>query len=234
MLTRRRRCNSAALASWGSALLLGCMGLILSASADSVVADEKLPGFHKINQRISQVIRKVSIARSDDEVSQAVCDLVNVHRDLVSDPRFSRSDVLQGYRRRVAAKLRLAKKDIERELKKRELKKVVSLSEAKSPLADDLVSRVVSDQLSLVGTTLGGPARLVDEVTRRGGFAAAGVVDFGPALVQLIQSTISPKTWDVNGGPGTIIYYRPLFLMVVRAPLEAHEGVGEVLGALRK
>lgn len=234
MLWRRHRWNSVRFVGWGFAFLLGWMGLFSSANPQAVVAEEKLPGFYKINQQISQVIRKLSIARSDSDVSQAVSDLVNVHKDLVSDPRFGRSDVLQGYRRRVAAKLRQAKKDIERELKKRQLSKVVSLSEARNPLTDDWVARVVSDQLSLVGNTLGGPSRLVDEVTRRGGFAAAGVLDFGPALVQLIQSTISPQTWDVNGGPGTIIYYRPLFLMVVRAPLQTQEDVGDVLGALRK
>lgn len=36
------------------------------------------------------------------------------------------------------------------------------------------------------------------------------------ALVDLIRTTIAPKTWDVNGGKGTIYYYQPVQALVVR------------------
>ena len=35
-----------------------------------------------------------------------------------------------------------------------------------------------------------------------GGGANNADDDYGPALVELIQTTIAPATWDVNGGPG--------------------------------
>ena len=29
----------------------------------------------------------------------------------------------------------------------------------------------------------------------------------GEALVDLIEKTIAPESWDINGGPGSIVYY---------------------------
>ena len=37
----------------------------------------------------------------------------------------------------------------------------------------------------------------------------------GLSLVELIQTTIAPETWDVNGGKGTIRFFGPLDVLVV-------------------
>jgi hypothetical protein len=65
----------------------------------------------------------------------------------------------------------------------------------------------------------------------RGG--RAGPPDWGAALVSLIERTIAPDFWDVHGGPGTIVYYRPLHALVVRATDDVHGRVGRVLTDLR-
>lgn len=65
----------------------------------------------------------------------------------------------------------------------------------------------------------------------RGGGAA--IPDYGPRLVALIERTIAPDFWDVHGGPGTIAYYRPLRVLVVRATDDVHGQVGGLIGALR-
>ena len=59
------------------------------------------------------------------------------------------------------------------------------------------------------------------------------VRDNGRELVELIQRTIAPDTWDVNGGLGSIIYYQPLRVLVVRQTAENHGIVGGVVGGLR-
>jgi hypothetical protein len=65
--------------------------------------------------------------------------------------------------------------------------------------------------------------------------AAAGQPpDNGPALVDLIQRTISPASWDVNGGPGSIVYFRPSRALVVRQRSEVHEQLQGVVRALRQ
>jgi hypothetical protein len=58
--------------------------------------------------------------------------------------------------------------------------------------------------------------------------------DNGQQLVDLIQSTISPQTWDVNGGPGSIYYWRPQRALVISAPGEVHDAVGDVLEQLNR
>jgi hypothetical protein len=58
--------------------------------------------------------------------------------------------------------------------------------------------------------------------------------DTGEELVELIRKTIAPSTWDVNGGPGTIQYWRPGHALVVRASDDVHEQIGGVLGQLHQ
>ena len=66
------------------------------------------------------------------------------------------------------------------------------------------------------------------------GGGALGMPDYGQQLVELIQTVIRPETWDVNGGPGTIYYWRPGRALVVRQMAEVHGEVGGVLGQLRR
>ncbi|MEE8450485.1 MAG: hypothetical protein V3R99_01185 [Thermoguttaceae bacterium] len=70
----------------------------------------------------------------------------------------------------------------------------------------------------------------------RGAFGGAAGVndDYGEDLIELIQMTISPKTWDINGGPGAIYYWRPGRALVVTAPGEIHDQIGDVLELLGK
>jgi hypothetical protein len=58
--------------------------------------------------------------------------------------------------------------------------------------------------------------------------------DHGEALVELIQKTISPSSWDVNGGLGSMYYWRPGRALVVRATDEVHGQVGDVLNQLQR
>jgi len=74
-------------------------------------------------------------------------------------------------------------------------------------------------------------AALAKSAARTGGGA---VDDYGPMLVDLITRTIDPMFWDVHGGPGTVHYYRPLRVLVIRATREVHEKVGGTVGAVRR
>ncbi len=67
-----------------------------------------------------------------------------------------------------------------------------------------------------------------------GGFQQTGQLpDYGPELVDLIQRVISPDSWDIVGGPSTIVYYAPLRAIVVRGTLETHENLIQLLFDLR-
>jgi hypothetical protein len=56
----------------------------------------------------------------------------------------------------------------------------------------------------------------------------------GQQLVELIQRTIAPSTWDVNGGPGTIYYWSPGRALVIRQTSEVHGDVADVLEQLER
>ncbi len=70
-----------------------------------------------------------------------------------------------------------------------------------------------------------------------GGFGGPGggqqnaAADNGQALVDLIQNTISPKSWDANGGNCTIYYWQQQHAIVVRATGDIH---GEISDALQQ
>lgn len=71
-----------------------------------------------------------------------------------------------------------------------------------------------------------GPGQIL---SRSGG----AVVGDGSNLIQLIQTTVTPHTWDVNGGPSTIQYYQRVHALVVRAPWMTHLETERRLGQLR-
>lgn len=68
---------------------------------------------------------------------------------------------------------------------------------------------------------VGGGRQPIGNRGRPGGLAARlpgqGNIqnDAGPELVELIQKTISPAHWNVNGGPGSIYYWRPGRALVI-------------------
>ena len=53
-------------------------------------------------------------------------------------------------------------------------------------------------------------------------------------LIELIQNTIAPESWKVNGGNGSISYYAPLKVLVIRQSGEVHHQIGGALRQLRK
>jgi hypothetical protein len=72
---------------------------------------------------------------------------------------------------------------------------------------------------------------------RPGGIRAAArpqPPDNGQGLVDLIQRTIAPASWGVNGGSGSIVYFRPSRALVVRQRSEVHEQLQGVVRALRQ
>lgn len=67
-----------------------------------------------------------------------------------------------------------------------------------------------------------------------GGAAGGGVIaDFEP-LIELIQTTISPESWDEVGGPGTMSEFRANLSLVVSNTQEVHEQIQALLDQLRR
>lgn len=82
------------------------------------------------------------------------------------------------------------------------------------------------------GAPAGGQAGGANGGGQSGG--QTGVINRGWNLVALIRNTVAPETWDVNGGNGSIYFYRPLNVIVVRQTQAVHDELGEVLGQVRR
>lgn len=52
-------------------------------------------------------------------------------------------------------------------------------------------------------------------------------------LIELIQATVSPDVWDINGGQSSIRYFANGHALVVRAPGDTHDDLGGLLQQLR-
>ena len=149
-------------------------------------------------------------AKTPEDRAAAVRELTVLYGRIMGETQLT-----DGQRTRLRMKIRIrlkrVRKDLERQIR-REQKK----TDRKRP---SNMSATVLDSQSVT----------VDDA---GAFGGAGR-DFGQDLVELIQRTIAPETWDVNGGRGTIMYYAPLRVLVIRQTAKVHGRVGGVVGGLR-
>jgi len=104
-----------------------------------------------------------------------------------------------------------------------------------------LMRAVIKDRLAKLGNRLHSENRVrrreLADARRRGRTSPdqlAGPAEIAAArqLINLIQSTIEPDSWDVNGGNGTIRFFPLLNVLVVRATGEVHYQIGGALGRL--
>jgi hypothetical protein len=58
--------------------------------------------------------------------------------------------------------------------------------------------------------------------------------DGGQELVDLIQKTIAPQSWDINGGQGSIMYWPGNQVIVVRQTEDVHEALGAFVDQVQR
>ena len=104
----------------------------------------------------------------------------------------------------------------------------ILLAEASERPDTDLL---LSQNMQLAGFASGGPLAFFSQThgANGGGIIESNAND----LIRLIQSTIEPSFWDVNGGVGTIVFYAPLNALVVRATEDIHYKIGGSISQLR-
>jgi len=186
--------------------------------------------YNEINADIRQVLRAEALADTVQERAPSIRKMATLYRELVKDPRLETSDTLKKYKAKLWSRMTHIKTDLERQIE-RDAKKAKRGKRDEDLLAVQTATRSLAEQMSLMNYTMGGPSYVLQH--SGGAFGGGARYDHGQELVDLIQRTIKPDTWDVNGGTGSIFYYRPLMALVVRATSEVHGNVGGLLGALR-
>ncbi|MGD9724597.1 MAG: hypothetical protein AB7O59_25130 [Pirellulales bacterium] len=61
-----------------------------------------------------------------------------------------------------------------------------------------------------------------------------GETEGAQQLIDLIQESVAPETWDVRGGPGTMMYFAPKKVLVIRQTGDAHEQLQDLIRQLRR
>ena len=173
--------------------------------------------FNQYNTEISKWMVAEATAATSADHELAVIQLVRLYRELLSDPRIRLSPTLNQYRVKVRARLMKVLRELEIRLTRQ-------LAPANRTTSGKLQS-ALERHLAASSYSTGGARNFL---TPRAG---ANVPDYGPHLVALIQRTIAPEFWNVNGGPGVIVYYPPLRLLVVRATSQVH---GQIRGLNKK
>jgi hypothetical protein len=157
---------------------------------------------------------------TDQEADAAAKELLGIYREILQDTGMARS---QRESLRVTVRARLD-----------QLCTQISKRIAKDKAAANSTATVQS-----VGVNNGPRANVLAGVglPAGGGTAATGQnanADAGQQLVDLIQTTIAPKTWDVNGGNASIYYWQQQHAIVVRATSEVHGQISDTLEQLNR
>jgi hypothetical protein len=215
------------------------IALALCVGSDPTTTEER--PFHEIEREIGEALKSEARAKEFADRAQSVCKLAKLHDEVRRDARRETSDTLAAFQTRLRGRLLKVKKELEREQSRQNPAKANqrqpddALLQATTPQPSQAVTAALAMQLDWFGSSQGGAAKLLsDGAQSQAGARGGGTVpDNGPALVDLIERTISPDHWDTNGGPGAIIYYQPLHVLVIRASGEVHGSVSRVLGGLR-
>lgn len=80
------------------------------------------------------------------------------------------------------------------------------------------------------GNYNGSASPMIDPLTGQGG----GVMADFTQLIELIQATIDPDSWEENGGTGTITEFRNTNSLVIRNSQDVHDQIQDLLTRLRE
>jgi hypothetical protein len=150
---------------------------------------------------------------------------VDLYREMAAHPKRDQSALLVKLGLRVRSRLKEVSVQIERRYSQlgRNDKKKQSPSTLEVPETNVLAQQVAVQAGGAFGQAAQ-PAALA---------GAEAILDYGPELVDVIQQTISPATWNINGGIGAVVYFAPRRALVVSAPEAVHDKIDGVLGQLR-
>ncbi len=174
------------------------------------------------NKVVSTALRREALAKNDQERIEAIIALVSLYTE-GAEARYLSDPV----RKELRYKMRSRLVKIQKELKK----KYCSNDSKKKP-ANDKVAVTAEKDPDSSAYEKDKPKTPEKQPPARGG--GAKLDDYADELIEIIQATISPDTWDINGGNGSIYYFRNGKAMVIRAPQQAHEKIGELMEGLRR
>ena len=175
--------------------------------------------------------RPSSMITDDKEAELAAREFLVLYGELQADRKMARSQrepLRHKIRGRLMALAGQIKKRVAVEKRLADAKRPESVNAAKLP------RDVLGQRRGFGGRGFGGPG--FGGGMMGGGRFGGGPPndDHGEELVELIQKTIAPHTWDVNGGLGSIYYWRQGRALIIRQTGDVHDQIGGVLEQMGK
>ena len=194
-----------------------------------------------LNRAVDATNKKLSHQLEDQDWERGLVDACDLYVAIVTHPNRSLSKSLEGKQRKLLSILRRSEKQLKRKTKlTARVPKTQLPAEApsaamntNSPLAKPTASKLEADEalkqadFDYLGPFTDGP----HQMWSRSGGAFVGEAD---DLIRLIQTTVTPGVWDVNGGSATIMYYERVHALVVRAPWSTHDQTQGLVDGLRR
>ncbi len=192
---------------------------------------------HETRNAIRDTMRREAQTKDPAERERAIRELAKLLTEVRRDTQLTQDE-----QKRLHALLWSRLTRIKNELKAKMKREARAARRAGGPAGDDDVilaapenqqlAAVVSQQFSLASQLTGGPGAVV--VRSGEAFGGGSSPDHGEVLVELIESTIAPDTWESAGGHGSIYYFYPLQCLVIRQTGEIHGNAGDLLDGLRR
>ena len=180
----------------------------------------------ELRTEMRAALREEAVTRRAGENPAEVLRLIEIYQELAVHPDRLESAILKQMGIRLRSRLKRVGIHIERQIS----------APLRSGKKDNISVELKPEQDQLLAQQIGRPRAGANRprVDIAQPPPPIGIPnDYGPELVELIQRTISPATWDINGGNGAVVYYAPRRVLVVSAPTLVHERVGALLGELR-
>lgn len=184
--------------------------------------------YTQIDRDISAFLRNEALGKSEFSHAAAIRDLCTIAIEVRFHEKFEQSLMMQTLKNRIRSRLqKIASKTARRYQTQKLSDNEILLAEGTDEPDIDLL---LQQNLQLSGFSSGGPLGFF---ARTHGANGGGIIEQNADdLIRLIQKTIEPSFWDVNGGVGTIAFYAPLNALVIRATEDIHYKIGGSISRL--
>jgi hypothetical protein len=205
-----------------------------SIAADANVTPQKP---QELRNAIRETMRREATTDDPAERAEAIRELTGLFTEIRRDTQLAQDE-----RKRLHALVWSRLTRIKKELKAKIAREQRSAKRVR-PKADDTILldaqadqqlvAAMGQQFSMASQLTGGPAAVVARCGEAFG-GRPGTADYGEELVELIERTIAPETWESAGGNGSIYYFYPLKVLVIRQTGEVHGHTSGLLDGLRR
>jgi len=164
---------------------------------------------------------------ADQDVDRAAREFLKLSGELQRDTQMAGATRLE-----FQAKLRYRLAELSARIQNRNAK--ARAGAAGAEVATVKVPNAIGGNLAQMGAGPAAGPGAQGLAGQQGAGTAVASDDNGEMLVDLIQKTIAPNSWDVNGGPGVIYYWHPGRALVISQTNDVHDLIGGVLGQMQK